>query len=128
MQKHFPSWRTQDPIVLTICMFTFVAQYRLNGYQDQYRPTPPDKPFVGPARQIVTADVPATLPRLKRTQPTPSYLSRLLSLMAEDPTIVRGEMRMMMPGRLPTSFHHIDAQGNVVVTKVMPAHSHGRSP
>jgi hypothetical protein len=120
MPKHFPSWRTQVSMLLTISLLAFVARHRLDGCQDQYRPIPPEKPLVGPAQQVITSGAPVTLPAPKRTPPAASFLSRLLSLMAEDPTFARGETRMMKHGGSPMSYHHMNIQGNAIATKAMP--------
>ena len=129
MPKHFTSWRTHVPILLIAFLLAGVARYVLNGYKDQYLPLRPDEPFVAvPTARLTSAFSPpmpgpnfAPTPVPKQPPPVPSDLGRLLSLMAEDPTIARRDMGMMPFGRSPTTYSHIDLAGKAVTTKAMPA-------
>jgi hypothetical protein len=118
MPKHFPSWRTQVPILLIICLLAVVARRVLDGYQDQYQPVPPDKPFVAAPRAFLTLDLPTEIPNPVRPPPAASALGLLLSLMAEDPTIVRRRTGMLMPFG-PSRSCCNDVRGNAVCTKIM---------
>jgi hypothetical protein len=128
MPRHFPSRRTHVPILLFACVLAGVGRHVLNGYKDQYLPVLQDEPFVAPPKARLTLALSPPMPGSnsppmpgpKRPPPAASDLGRLLTLMAEDPTVARRDVGMWTWGRVPTIFSHGNGRGNAVTTKAMP--------
>jgi hypothetical protein len=140
MLKHFPFWRRRVPVLLITGALALVSRNVLSRYQDEfkdeYQPPPPGQSFVVPQNISMPTTMPDPgrpsraddLARVAMQRPTPpttkpppsaSGLGLLLSVMAEDPTILRGPM-IMMPGRYATVYHDGDGRGNAVITKALP--------